>query len=601
LEENKMTEKKFNLLEVDLTNRKTQRVDVTEDVKSLLGGRSLGSKLLWERVPPQADPLSEENILYVGIGPLTGLLGSVTNVSAKSPLTMIRGQANMNGHFGTELVYAGHNAGILFTGKSDKLVYLYIKDDQVEIRDAAHLAGKSGLETQSILSAELKKEVDDQNFRFLSIGPGGENVVRNADICHDFYHHAARLGMGTVMGSKKVKAIAVKGTQSPNYVNPAKILENIKRILHEGRQYRSENRRWGHTQSMSGRYYKTTEGIKNKQKGWDDMCDLFNPVLLEQRYKIWGDSCHGCPVACKVPYFMTEPPLGPFAGELRHDNAGGWSANAMIAGYELQGYLCSYVDYLGLDGEDVSGVVTWMMECYEKGLVTQEDLGGIDLTWGNIEAICALLKKIANREGIGNVLAEGLKFAPEKLKAGSEKFAITGKGVAITSYEPRGSMRDALDLAITAVGEIHGDRGAPERVVFDSMTNCSFWRRDMKNIFGGLSGWAVPMLEATCGWKYTPEQWDDLVMRSFHLERCYSMREGYVPSRDDIMPDRFFEETIYNKYNEAKILNKDEFFEKRKERYLSYGLKEDGTPSADTLEKLGLGFTIEPVEKALKK
>ena len=596
-----MAEKTFNLLEVDLTNQKTKVVDVTKDVKSLLGGRSLGSKLLWDRVPPQADPLSADNILYFGIGPLTGLLGSVTNVSAKSPLTMLRGQSNMNGHFGTELVYAGYNAGILFTGKSDKPIYLYIKNDQVEIRAADHLSGKSGLETQVTLCEELKQDVDDQNFRFVSIGPGGENLVRNADICHDFYHHAARLGMGTVMGSKKVKAIAVKGTQSPNYVHPDKILKTIKRILHEGRLYRAESRRWGHTQSMSSRYYKTTEGIKNKQKGWDDLCDLFNPVLLEQRYKIWGDSCHGCPVACKVPYFMTEPPLGPFAGELRHDNAGGWSANAMIAGYELQGYLCSYVDYLGLDGEDVSGVVAWMMECYEKGLVTKEDLGGIDLTWGNVEAICALLKKIAHREGIGNALAEGLKYAPEKIKAGSEKFAITGKGVAITSYEPRGSMKDALDLAMTAVGEIHGDRGAPERVVFDSMTNCSFWRRDLNRIFGGLSGWAVPLLEATCGWKYSLEEWNNLVLRSYHLERCYSMREGYVPARDDVMPDRFFEETIYNKYKEPKILNRDEFFQKRKERYLSYGLQEDGTPSADTLEKFGLGFTIEAVEQALKK
>ena len=596
-----MAEKKFKLLEVDLTNKKTKVVDVTEDVKRFLGGRALGAKLLWDRVPPQADPLGEDNILYFGVGPLTGLLGSVTNVSAKSPLTGLRGQSNMNGHFGTELVYAGYNAGILFTGKSENPVYLYIKDDQVEIRDADHLAGKSGLETQIMLSEELKKDVSDQNFRFVSIGSAGENMVYNADICHDFYHHAARLGIGTVMGSKKLKAIAVKGSKGPDYAQPEMILDNIKRILHEGRQYIADNRRWGHTLSMSGRYYNTTEGVKNKQKGWDDMCELFNPVLLEQRYKIWGDSCHGCPVACKVPYFMTEPPLGPFAGELRHDNAGGWSANAMIVGYELQGYLSSYVDYLGLDGEDVSGVVAWMMECYEKGLVTKEDLGGIDLTWGNIEAICALLKKIACREGIGNILADGLKFAPQKLKEGSDKCAITNKGVAITSYELRGSMKDALDLAITAVGEIHGGRGTPERLIYDSMTNCSFWRRDASKIFGGLSGWAIPMLEATCGWKYTEEEFDNLVMRCFNLERCYSIREGYVPARDDILPDRFFEETIYSKYNEPKILNRDEFLEKRKDRYLSYGLQEDGNPSAELLERLGLGFTIEAVEKALKK
>lgn len=592
-----MTEKIFKLLEVDLSNQKTKVVDVTEDMKKYLGGRSLGSKLLWDRVPPQADPLSEDNILYFGIGPLTGLLGSITNVSGKSPLTMLRGQSNLNGHFGLELIYAGYNAGILFIGKSERPIYLYVNDEQVEIRDAAHLAGKSGLETQFMLSEELKKDVWDQNFRFVSIGQAGENLVKNADICHDFYHHAARLGMGTIMGSKKLKAIAVKGSQAPDYAQPEKVLENIKRILHEGRQNIAEKRRWGHTSSMSRRYYKATEGIKNKQKGWDDICDLFNPVLLEQRYKIWGDSCHGCPVACKVPYFMTQPPLGPFAGELRHDNAGGWSANAMIAGYELQGYLCSYVDYLGLDGEDVSGVVTWMMECYERGLVTKEDLGGIELTWGNVEAICALLRKIAHREGIGNILADGLKFAPEKIKEGVDKYAITRKGVAITSYEPRGSMKDALDLAMTAVGEIHGDRGSPDRVVFDSMTNCSFWRKEIIKIFGSLSGWAVPMLEAACNWKYTPEEWDNLVMRSYHLERCYSIREGYVPARDDVLPDRFFKETIYNKYNEPKILNRDEFFEKRKERYLSYGLREDGMPSLDVLEKLGLGFTIKAVEK----
>ena len=125
-----------------------------------------------------------------------------------------------------------------------------------------------------------------------------------------------------------------------------------------------------------------------------------------------------------------------------------------------QRYLCSYVDYLGFDGEDVSGVVAWMMECYEKGLVTKEDLGGIDLTWGNLEAICALLKKIANREGIGDALADGLKFAPAKIGKGTEKYAITSKGVAITSNEPRGSMQDALNMAVTAVGKELGKRDA---------------------------------------------------------------------------------------------------------------------------------------------
>jgi aldehyde:ferredoxin oxidoreductase len=596
-----MSNKTFQLLEVDLTTQKIQTVDVTEDMRKFLGGRSFGGKILWDRVPSNADPLSRENVLFLGIGPITGLLGSVTNISAKSPLTMLRGQSNMNGHFGNELIYAGYNAGILVTGRSSTPVYLYIRDDQVEIRDAAHLTGKSGLETQQMLKKELKEEADFQNFRFVSIGPAGENLVRNADISHDFYHHAARLGMGTVMGSKKLKAIAVKGTQSPDYTYPDKVFEAIKKLLHEGRLYIAQNRRWGHTVSMTKRYYKTTEGIKNKQLGWDAICDLFNPVHLEQQYKLWGDSCHGCFVGCKVPYMRREPPLGPCAGELRHDNAGGWSANAMIAGYELQTYLCSYVDYLGLDSEDVSGVVTWMMECYEKGLVAKEDLDGIDLAWGNLESICALLKKVAYREGIGNILADGLKFAPGKIGKGTEKYAMTGKGVAISSYEPRGSSKEALNLAGTAVGELHGGRGSLERVMYDSMTSCSFWRRTLPEIFGSTGDWGISMLNAACGWNLTMEDWKKLELRGATMERCFSIREGYVPQRDDMLPDRFFEERITNKYGESKILKREEFLEERKKVYRSYGLQDDGTPSTDLLEDLGLEFTIPVLEQILKK
>lgn len=595
-----MGQMKFQLLEVDLTDQKTKVADITEEMRTFVGGRSLGAKILWDRVPPKANPLSGENVVYVGLGPITGLLGSVTNISAKSPLTMLRGQSNMNGHFGFELIYAGYNAGILITGKSEKPVYLYINDGQIEIRDAAHLWGKPGVESQQILRKNLKKEIDDQNFRFMVISPAAENLVRNADVCHDFYHHAARLGMGAVIGSKKLKAIAVKGSKSPNYRHPDKVFELTKRVFREARLYKAQYRRWGHSVSMSKRYHSTTEGVKNKQLGWDPMCDLFNPVLLEQQYKIWSDSCHGCPVGCKVPYFRREPPLGPYVGELRHDNAGGWSANAMIAGYELQTYLCSYVDHLGLDSEDVSGVITWMMECYEKGLVTKKDLDGIDLTWGNLEAICALLKKIAFREGIGNILADGLKIAPEKIGKGTGKYAMTHKGVAISSYEPRGSLSDALGLAGTPVGELHGGRGTPERVMYDSLTTCSFLRKELSKIFGSAAGWGVPMLNAACGWNLTLEDWDILALRAATMERCYSIREGYVPERDDVLPERFFEEAVYSKYGQPKILKQEEFLEERERVYRSYGLQSDGTPSPDLLVELGLEFTIPTLEENLK-
>lgn len=594
-----MAEMKFNLLEIDLTTGKHRVVDVTGDMRMYIGGRGMGAKLLWDRVPQGADPLSPENILYFGVGPVTGFLGSVTNVSAKSPLTMLRGQSNMNGHFGIELIYAGYNAGLLLTGKSDKPVYIYIKDGQVEIRDAAHLWGKLNVEAQQILRKEIRKELEDQTFAIATIGPAGENLVLNADISHDFYHHAARLGMGAVMGSKKVKAVVVRGTRPPEYINPEKALDMLNTFFHEGRGFKVRDRRFGHTVTMPARYYRTTEGIKNKQLGWHEICDLSNPLRFEQQYKIWNDGCAGCNVGCKVPYMRREPPLGPCVGELRHDNAGGWNANVMIPGYDTQTYLTSFVDNLGLDGEDVSGVVAWMMECYDRGIVTREELGGIDLTWGNLEAICKLLLKIAHREGIGDILADGLRLAPDRIGKDSKRYAITYKGVAITSYELRGSLYDALGMATNPCGELHYARAVPHRVALDCLTTCLFLERTIPEVFGSLGNWAIGMLNATSGWELDKDDWANLSQRATLMERCYSIREGYIPARDDWIPDRFFEETIYSKYGEPKILDRSEFLKQREKWYLDIGLNKDGIPSDRSLRELGMEFVIPAVEKAV--
>ncbi len=595
-----MAEMRFKMLEVDLSSKTSNVVDVTEDVRKYVGGRGLGAKLLWDRVPRGADPLGVENILYFGIGPLTGFLGSVVNVSAKSPLTLLRGQSNMNGHLGVEMAYAGYNAGILVTGKASKPVYLLVRDDDVEIRDASHLWGKQNVEAQRVLKEEIRKELEDQNFRVATIGPGGEHLVRNATISHDFYHHAARLGMGAVMGSKNLKAIVVRGTRAPAYCDPVKLFQLVTKYFREARDYKAQVRRWGHTTSMPERYYKGTEGIKNKQLGWHPMCDESNPVKLEQGYKVWGDGCSLCPSGCKVPYMRREPPLGPCLGELRHDDAGGWNANVMIPGYDTQVYLTPFVDELGLDSEDVSGVVAWAMECYDRGILSREDLDGIDLTWGNLEAICKLLMKIAYREGIGDTLAEGLKFAPGKLGERTQRYAMESKGVAITSYEPRGSMSDAVGLAVVPVGAIHGGRGDPSRVMNDSTTTCSFLRNSLRKVFGSEAEWGVAMLNAACGWQLNTKDWADLANRVALLERCYSLREGYVPARDDTLPARFFEETIYTKYGKPLVLDRAKFEEQRALWYAAYGLTEKGTPRRETLERLGLGFVLGELGDALE-
>ncbi len=594
-----MSETRFNMLEVNLSTGEKKIVDITEDMRKFTGGRGLGAKIVWDRVPAGTDPLSPENVLYFGVGPLTGFIGSVTNVSGLSPLTLWQGQSNMNGHFGIEVIYAGYNGGLLLRGKANRPVYIYIKDDDVEIRDASHLWGRYNPDHQETLREELKRELDDQNFRIASIGPAGEHIVRNASIDHDLYHHAARLGMGAVMGSKNVKMIAVKGTKQPPYHKPELIYQTLLKGIKGTMVEKIGRRRWGHSVSIPERYYETGEGIKNKQLGWDPICDLSNPLKLEQGAKLWSDSCNLCHVGCKVPYIRRIAPLSPTTGEIRHDNAGGWSANVMIPGYDVQTYLSTYVDTLGLDSEDVSGVVAWMMECYDRGTITQEDLGGIDLSWGNLEAICQLLKKITFREGIGDKLAEGLKLAPDLIKKAGKKYAITSKGVAITSYEPRGSMGNAVGLAVNPVGELHGGRGTPTRIMFDSLTTCSFFRNRIPRAFGSLSNWARIMLEGTSGWELTAEDWDDQLLKASFMERCLCIREGYVPTRDDTLPARFFEETIYSKYGEPKILDRNKFLETRKKTYFSFGLTEEGIPPRKRLEELDMEFVVPVLEKKL--
>jgi aldehyde:ferredoxin oxidoreductase len=591
---------KIRLLEVDLSREKVEVHDFTEESKRYLGGRGLGAKLLWDRVPQGADPLGPENILYLGTGPITGFFGSVVNISAKSPLTGLRGETNVNGHFGAEMVNAGYNVGLLVTGKAKRPVYLYIKNDSVEIRDASHLWGKLIPASQYALQTELRQELSDQNFALVTIGPAGENLLRNAGVCHDIYHYAARTGMGAVMGSKNLKTVAVRGTRPPKYANPAKLFQMVSDFFRGARFHQAEKRRWGNTESMPQRYYDTTEGIKNKQLGWDPICDLSNPVRLEQQYKVWNDSCSLCLTACWVPYMRRDEPLGPYVGEMRHDNAGGWNANVMLPGFDPQSYLSALIDSLGADSEDLSGVVAWALELYDRGLLTKEDLGGIDLTWGNLEAICKLVMKIVQREGIGDTLAEGLKGASQKLGEKTKPYAITNKGVAITSYEPRGSMMDAIGLVTNPVGELHGHGGGRAQIRNfrnDSLTNCGFLGQPLSKVFGDLDQWALTMLKAAHGWDMPRQEWDTLLQRLALLERCFSMREGYVPHRDDVLPERFFKETIYNKYDEPRILEKEEFFKQRLKWYQGMGLTEEGIPTRETLKQVGLDFALSVLDK----
>ncbi len=583
------------MLEVDLTNEKTKAVDVTEDVKKYLGGRGLSTKLCWNMVPKGADPLGPDNILHAGVGPITSLVGDKTVFSFKSPLTGWKGRSTMSGYFGREIIYAGYNAGILIRGHADKPVYLYVWDDDIQIRDASNLWGSWGQKTEYELRKSLKEETGEC-FGVAWIGPAGENMVRYANINTEWMHTASKWGCGAVMGSKNLKAIAVRGTKGPEYADHQKVWELFEHYLKHPATvaHKYGERRFGHTTSMPTLYHAGWEGVKNNQLGWHEVCMKSNYLEHEMKYHMWTDGCPGCATACFVPYFNPGSKWGPVAGEFRHDNAGCFNANILV-GYEEMAYITSLDEELGIDGEEVGGIVAWAMELYDRGIITKEELGGIDLTWGNVEATCALLKKIAYREDLGDVLADGYRFAIPRIGKGCEKYAWQVHGCSCATYDLRGLPATALAYASSHTGARMGIGLGSQ--ISESATICMFTAGPAREIWGSMEECARQYLNAVCGWNLTLDDIKTIALRNFIFERCFSLREGYLPSRDNKIPDRAFDLPITNKYGETFVLDR-EWFEKALKSYYveMFQLTEEGLPPRDLLKKLGLDFVIPVLE-----
>ncbi|MBW1791832.1 MAG: hypothetical protein JRJ14_06140, partial [Deltaproteobacteria bacterium] len=402
-----MHEIKFRMLEVDLTLETSRIVDVTEDVKKYLGARGLANRLIWDLVPQGADPLGPDNILHIGVGPLTGLIGDISVLSFISPLTNWAARSSVSGYIGEEIVKAQYNAGILIKGKAKRPVYLYVYNDAVEIRDAADLWGKWKQETEVALRDQFNEETGEI-FGVLCIGPAGENQVRYANATTEFVHSASKWGCGAVMGSKNLKAIAVRGSKGPLYADHKKVWELFRRyaISPKTAAHKLTESRWGHTTSMPSLLRYADEGIKNNHFGYHEVVEKSNYLEHNLKYSAWTHGCPGCAAACFVPFFKNSA-RGAFGGEFRHDNTGSFNANIMM-GYEEMTEISSLTDELGMDAEELGGLVAWAMDLYEHGIITREDLDGIDLKWGSVEATCELLKKVAYKEGRAPAaLAEG--------------------------------------------------------------------------------------------------------------------------------------------------------------------------------------------------
>ncbi|MEM2094957.1 MAG: aldehyde ferredoxin oxidoreductase N-terminal domain-containing protein, partial [Candidatus Bathyarchaeia archaeon] len=409
------------LLRVNLTSQKLSAVSLEEQTaKDYIGGTCLGVKMLYEEVPPQADWSDPVNLICIASGPLgaTRIPGSGTvSIVTKGALTNGATAVQSNGFFGAFLRLSGYD-GIVVQGASKRWVYLYIGRDKLEFKDAAHLLGMDTYETADMIKSETGEK--DLTMSVLSIGPAGENLVRFAGIFIDKGHAAAHNGTGAVMGSKRLKAIAVaRGTKQIEVKDPEKLAVVANKMFERGKRFRGtlDGVYGGGRENLLKR---ATLPIRNYQTNiWDisdEQLSKYHEPYIRQAFKGQPHSCFACPATHCQSMIITE---GPYAGmeieEPEYEQLAAWGPlidNKDMASAAMLSSLC---DRLGFDNNEAGWLFAWLMECYEKGYVTKEMLGGLEMRWGNVEAVRQVMYMIAHRVGFGNILAEGVMRAAQKL------------------------------------------------------------------------------------------------------------------------------------------------------------------------------------------
>jgi len=574
------------------------------DAKLYLGGRGLATKIMMDEVDPQVDPLSPENKLIFMTGPLTGTMAASPGrymVIAKAPLTGTIGCANSGGHFGPELKFAGYD-GIIFEGKAEKPVYLWINDDEVELRPAEHLWGKNVFETTDQLLAETAEDA-----RVACIGPAGEKGVLFATVMNDKNRAAGRTGMGTVMGSKNLKAIVVRGTKSVAVAEP----EKFKEVCTDARRKLKE-----HPVTGEGlRAYGTgvLVNILNQMgalptRNWRDggvfeHAEDISGETLAEKYLVRSKGCFGCSIGCGR---LTRIPEGKFKsfGEGPEYEAE-WSYGAACGVGDLAAickanFLCNE---LGLDPITMGATIACAMEMYEKGILTREEVGR-ELKFGDAEAIVELTRMTGLREGFGDQLALGSYRLAEKY--GHPELSMSVKKQEMPAYDARGVQGMGLSYATSNRGGCHVRGymtsvevlGIPEKLdplvteekagwlkifqdltaVFDSAGICLFTSFAL-----GLPELA-DMLRAALGWTESNEEILKIGERIWNLERLFNLRAGFTKA-DDTLPPRLLKEPLPSGPAKGKVNQLEVML---KEYYQVRGWNEEGVPTEEKMAELSL-------------
>jgi aldehyde:ferredoxin oxidoreductase len=409
---------------------------------------------LYDNTKPRIDPFSPENVLIFAVGPFAGTMVPTSGkyiVQAKSQLTNFMGESVSSGAFGQALKRAGYDA-IVIKGKSEKPTYLFVDDDIVHFRSAKDLWGRDTLETNDLII----EKIGDENVGTATIGPAGEHLVRFGNLTNDQSRQAGRTGMGAVMGSKNLKALSIRGTKGVKVHDLDKLMEVCKELNEQCQGEGTEAyRTYGTAVSVMIHQNLGVLPTRNWQQSAFELAENISGDTINERYLAKVVACSGCPIGCDHVSTVASGPYAGVTSSMEFEtmySIGSDCGNGYYPAVVKAGYLC---DRLGLDTISTGVTIAWAMECFEKGILTKKETDGIDLTFGNHEAIIEIIKKIAYREGIGDLLAEGVKGASEKVGKGSEHFAMHNKGLELPGYDIRGLKTCALAFVTSTRGGHH--------------------------------------------------------------------------------------------------------------------------------------------------
>lgn len=610
------------ILEVDLSTGRIDKVDIDEqDCRDFLGGSGLAAKIYLDRWPGDVDPLSPENPLIIMTGPWTGTRipgGNRFAACARSPLTGLWGEASCGGYLGPELKSAGYD-GIIFTGASEKPVYLWIYGDDVELRDAGDLWGKDTYETADILSAGAKEETG-KKARVAAIGQAGELGVKFAAIVHDKHHIAGRTGMGAVMGSKNLKAIAVVGAGKKFDIADPEAMKTWRQGVMEaiGDSLVVESlRAFGTNANLEVGAMLGDVPFKNWQLGEDDdIVAAINGPTYADDILVKGHACWACPIGCKRVVAVEE---GPYLVE---KGAGPeYETICMLGSNLMNGNLASIAkgnelsNKFGVDTITLGEIIALVMEAQEKGLLSVEECDGVEAKWGDPDAMLKLLEMAARKEGFGARMAEGSRKLAEEIGPEAAEMAVQVRGLDAPAHDPRGFHGFALAYATSPRGACHcasmnlyleqGSAVAMPQIdlegPFDEQSSVgkaylTARASELAQIFNSAVvclltavAWdpdsLVTAMNAVTGWGLDIDSFMEIGERIWAIKRGILALYGST-GEDDVMPKRFGE-PVQEGPHEGSIPE----FEMMKEEFYEYrGLDENGNLSREVYEKLGLGY-----------